>query len=76
MSDLAGMPNPSFSQPVGSVPSKAHNCKWCHKQYASKAKLLQHNRSKHQTLLQSDQQVNFQLSQLIIYNKFKLGIFG
>ena len=41
------LPNPTFSATVGSVLSVAHACSCCHKQYASKAKLLQHQRKKH-----------------------------
>ena len=32
---------------VGSVTTQPHNCDLCHRQYASKAKLLQHLRKKH-----------------------------
>jgi hypothetical protein len=39
--------NPTFSATVGSVTSQPHNCLYCHKQYASNAKLLQHQRKKH-----------------------------
>ncbi|KAL3268923.1 hypothetical protein HHI36_008010 [Cryptolaemus montrouzieri] len=45
--EVAGVPNPSFSQTVGSVTTSPQNCNWCHKQYASKAKLLQHQRKEH-----------------------------
>jgi len=41
------LPNPTFSATVGSILSVAHACNCCHKQYASKAKLLQHQRKKH-----------------------------
>jgi len=41
------LPNPTFSATVGSVLTQAHACSSCHKQYASKAKLLQHQRKKH-----------------------------
>jgi hypothetical protein len=37
----------TFSHTVGSVTTQPHNCELCHKQYASKAKLLQHMRKKH-----------------------------
>jgi len=37
----------TFSHTVGSVTTQPHNCDLCHKQYASKAKLLQHMRKKH-----------------------------
>lgn len=47
------LPNPTFSQTVGSVTTHPQSCQWCHKQYASKAKLLQHQRKKHSDLLQS-----------------------
>ncbi|KAG5897474.1 hypothetical protein JTB14_031100 [Gonioctena quinquepunctata] len=47
LQEVPGLPNPTFSQTVGSVTTRPQNCKWCHKQYASKAKLLQHQRKKH-----------------------------
>lgn len=43
-SDIA---NPTYSATVGSITTHPHPCDWCHKQYASKAKLLQHQRKKH-----------------------------
>ncbi|XP_075224801.1 uncharacterized protein LOC142326303 [Lycorma delicatula] len=54
--DISGLPNPTFSQTVGSITTTPHGCQWCHKQYASKAKLLQHQRKKHLNLLPSSQQ--------------------
>ncbi|CAG9819415.1 unnamed protein product [Phaedon cochleariae] len=47
LQDVSGLPNPTFSQTVGSITTSPQSCKWCHKQYASKAKLLQHQRKKH-----------------------------
>lgn len=47
LQEVAGLPNPTFSQTVGSITTRPQSCKWCHKQYASKAKLLQHQRKKH-----------------------------
>lgn len=44
---IPGIPNPTYSAPVGSITTHPHYCNWCHKQYASKAKLLQHQRKKH-----------------------------
>lgn len=41
-----GIPNQTFSQPVGSITTVPHGCSFCHKQYASKAKLMQ-VRSRH-----------------------------
>ncbi|GIX76994.1 PR domain zinc finger protein 10 [Caerostris darwini] len=49
--DIPGVPNPTFSQTVGSITTHPHHCNWCHKQYASKAKLLQHQRKKHVDML-------------------------
>ncbi|GFY71682.1 PR domain zinc finger protein 10 [Trichonephila inaurata madagascariensis] len=49
--DIPGLPNPTFSQTVGSITTHPHHCSWCHKQYASKAKLLQHQRKKHVDML-------------------------
>ncbi|XP_012943372.1 PR domain zinc finger protein 10 [Aplysia californica] len=42
----------SFSHTVGSITTMPHGCKFCHKQYASKAKLLQHQRKKHADLVE------------------------
>ena len=39
--------NLNWSETVGSVQIDPHKCRFCHKQYASNAKLLQHMRSKH-----------------------------
>ncbi|KAG8226515.1 hypothetical protein J437_LFUL006905 [Ladona fulva] len=55
--ETLGFPNPTYSQTVGSITTHAHNCTWCHKQYASKPKLLQHQRKKHLDLLPQSQQV-------------------
>jgi len=54
--DIPGLPNPTFSQTVGSITTDPHSCQWCHKQYASKAKLLQHQRKKHVHLMPSNHQ--------------------
>jgi len=40
-----------FTQSVGTEPTAPHRCQWCYKQYATKAKLLQHQRSVHKELL-------------------------
>lgn len=50
--EIPGVPNPTFSQTVGSITTYPHHCDWCHKQYASKAKLLQHQRKKHYDMLE------------------------
>ena len=42
-----GIDNPTYSQTVGSITTMPHGCEHCHKQYASKAKLMQHQRRKH-----------------------------
>nr|XP_022918071.1 PR domain zinc finger protein 10-like [Onthophagus taurus] len=52
-SSTADLPNPTFSQTVGSVTTHPHSCEFCYKQYASKAKLLQHLRKKHLDLIQN-----------------------
>ncbi|XP_073989584.1 uncharacterized protein isoform X2 [Rhodnius prolixus] len=49
--------NGTYSQTVGSVTANPHGCGWCHKQYASKAKLLQHQRKKHNDMLPKSLQV-------------------
>lgn len=48
---IPGQPNPTFSHMVGSVTTQPHSCCLCHKQYASKAKLLQHQRKKHMEMV-------------------------
>ncbi|XP_055710804.1 PR domain zinc finger protein 10-like isoform X2 [Phlebotomus papatasi] len=45
--DVGGFSNLTYSQTVGSITTHPQGCAWCHKQYASKAKLLQHQRKKH-----------------------------
>ncbi|XP_071095824.1 PR domain zinc finger protein 10-like [Haliotis cracherodii] len=45
--EIPGLPNPTYSQTVGSITTMPHSCQFCHKQYASKAKLMQHQRKKH-----------------------------
>lgn len=45
--EIPGIPNPTYSQTVGSITTMPHQCEHCHKQYASKAKLLQHHRKHH-----------------------------
>ncbi|XP_014768414.1 PR domain zinc finger protein 10 [Octopus bimaculoides] len=45
--EVPGHPNPTYSQMVGSITTMPHQCDFCHKQYASKAKLMQHHRKKH-----------------------------
>lgn len=45
--DDSSLPNPTYSATVGNVLSSPHGCEFCHKQYSTKAKLLQHRRSKH-----------------------------
>ncbi|XP_033230926.1 PR domain zinc finger protein 10-like isoform X2 [Belonocnema kinseyi] len=55
--DIPGLPNSTFSQTVGSITTTPQGCQWCHKQYASKAKLLQHQRKKHPTLMEPADQV-------------------
>ena len=47
----SGMENPTYSQTVGSITTMPHGCEHCHKQYASKAKLVQHQRKKHAGLV-------------------------
>ncbi|KPM11356.1 SET domain zinc finger protein [Sarcoptes scabiei] len=46
-SSSSDISNQSFSATVGSITINPHFCDWCHKQYASKAKLMQHQRKKH-----------------------------
>jgi len=39
-SEFSGLPNPSFSQTVGSITTSPQGCQWCHKQYASKVNFI------------------------------------
>jgi len=48
----------TFSATVGSVTSQPHRCPHCHKQYASNAKLLQHQRKKHRDQMPQDKLVS------------------
>ena len=54
--EMPGLPNPTYSQTVGNVTTVPHPCEFCHKQYASKAKLLQHQRKKHTEMVPPAQQ--------------------
>ncbi|CAG5127287.1 unnamed protein product, partial [Candidula unifasciata] len=49
---IVGFPPNSFSHTVSSITTMPHGCKFCHKQYASKAKLLQHQRKSHSKLVE------------------------
>lgn len=49
--EIPGVPNPTYSQTVGSITTMPHQCEHCHKQYASKAKLLQHQRKHHPEMM-------------------------
>ena len=49
--------NSTFSATVGNVTSLPHNCPFCHKQYASNAKLLQHQRKVHLELMAKERQI-------------------
>ncbi|KAG1689528.1 PR domain zinc finger protein 10 [Nymphon striatum] len=78
--EIPGVPNPTFSQTVGSITTFPHHCDWCHKQYASKAKLLQHQRKKHNDMVEVafnkpmvvQQDVPAQLESIIV-NSAQLG---
>jgi len=43
---------------VGKIVGTPHSCQWCHRQYATRAKLLQHQRKHHVDLMPLDIQVN------------------
>ncbi|XP_011300439.1 PR domain zinc finger protein 10 isoform X2 [Fopius arisanus] len=73
------MGDSTYSQAAGSVTTTPQSCQWCHKQYASKAKLLQHQRKKHSTLMEpadqvprarNRQQAQLQVQQDLIDNNF------
>lgn len=46
--------DPSFSESISSVTTHAHQCRWCYKQYASRTRLLQHQRKQHSEDIQCD----------------------
>lgn len=41
-SEYSSLPNPTFSQTVGSIATIPEGCQWCHKQYASKVNKIMH----------------------------------
>ncbi|XP_014244658.1 PR domain zinc finger protein 10-like isoform X1 [Cimex lectularius] len=49
--------NNTYCQTVGSIMKKPQSCQWCYKQYASKGKLLNHQRKCHLDLLPKSLQV-------------------
>ena len=48
VNDMNGQ-DPTYSATVGSIKLQPHRCQHCHRQYDSNAKLLQHQRKKHQS---------------------------
>lgn len=46
--------DPSFSESISSVTTHAQQCRWCYKQYASKTRLLQHQRKQHSNEVNCD----------------------
>ena len=50
--------DPTYSATVGSIKLQPHRCKHCHRQYASNAKLLQHQRKKHQNVVRPNNDTN------------------
>ena len=54
---------PTYSQLSGSVTAFASRCEFCPKQYASRPKLLSHQRKQHADLLLQQQQLQQQLQQ-------------
>ena len=51
---------------VGNIVGTPHGCDWCHRQYATRAKLLQHQRKHHVHLMPPEIQVKT-LNFIIIY---------
>lgn len=47
-----GINTTTYSQLTGSIAATPHSCDYCHKQYASKPKLLQHQRKEHPSCAQ------------------------
>lgn len=58
--EVPGLPNASYSETVGNVTTNPQRCAWCHKQYASKARLLQHQRKQHTEHLREIEMYNQQ----------------
>lgn len=58
--EVPGLPNASYSETVGNVTTHPQRCDWCHKQYASKARLLQHQRKLHTEHLREIEMYNQQ----------------
>lgn len=58
--EVPGLPNASYSETVGNVTTHPQRCAWCHKQYASKARLLQHQRKQHTEHLREIEMYNQQ----------------
>lgn len=52
------LPNASYSRNIGSRTTNAYRCEWCHKQYASHTRLLQHKRKDHADQVQSKYDAN------------------
>lgn len=48
----AGGVDLTYSKSIGNVVMHAYRCEWCHKQYASKTRLQQHQRKQHNDELQ------------------------
>lgn len=51
---LGVLHDPSFSESISSITTHAHQCRWCYKQYASKTRLLQHQRKQHSEEIHCD----------------------
>lgn len=47
------MPNATFTENVGSIATHAQQCPFCYRQYASRTRLLQHQRKQHSDQIQS-----------------------
>jgi len=47
---------------VGKVQATAHGCPWCHREYATRAKLLQHQRKSHIHLMPLEMQVSLTIT--------------
>lgn len=67
--EIPGYPNPTFSQTVSTITTHPQSCDWCHKQYASRAKLAQHQRKKHPEHINEINKVGFSF---LIFSKKKV----
>lgn len=52
--DNQNLPNATFTANIGSIATHAQQCPWCHRQYASRTRMLQHQRKHHSDRIQNE----------------------